>query len=121
MDIACGRTLVVKLHPNESIERATDEIRRHAPEALVYPTGDINAMIAHCSALITRYSSVVYVGLALGKEVHSSFPLQQLRQLTPIQNGGRSAANIAAVCREAMAEAEQTQRERSQMPYRISV
>ena len=121
LDIACGRTLVFKLHPNEDVGRATDEIRRHAPEAHVYPSGDVNAMIAHSSALITKYSSVVYIGLALGKEVHSAFPLEQLRRLTPIQNGGRSAINIAAVCREAMLDAAPQQQHDSPMSYRLSV
>jgi hypothetical protein len=30
-------------------------------------------MIANCSTLITQYSTVVYTGIALGKEVHSYF------------------------------------------------
>ncbi len=31
-------------------------------------------MIANCDVLITRYSSTVFVGLALGKETHSDYP-----------------------------------------------
>jgi hypothetical protein len=54
--------------------------------------------------LITQYSSVVYIGLALGKEVHSYFDLEMLRLLAPIQNGGTSGQNIAQVCREILEE-----------------
>jgi hypothetical protein len=56
-------------------------------------------MIANCDVLITRYSTTVYVGLALGKEAYSDFDMQELRRLTPIQNNA-AAANIAAVCRQ---------------------
>jgi hypothetical protein len=56
-------------------------------------------MIANCCELITQYSTVVYVGLALGKKVHSYFDLDELKRLAPIQNGGTSAANIAKICR----------------------
>ena len=104
LDIAFGRTLVFKLHPNEQVDRAVAEIRQHAPHAHVYHSGDINPMIAHCDVLITKYSTVVYIGMALGKEVYSAFPLEQLRKLTPLQNGGRSALAIADVCREVMDE-----------------
>ena len=56
-------------------------------------------MIANSDVLITQYSSTVFVGLALGKEVHSYFDLAELRRLMPIQNHA-AAGNIAAVCRE---------------------
>lgn len=101
--IAAGRPLIFKLHPNENVERSTREIREVLPDAEVLASGNTNHLIANCEVLITQYSSVVYVGLALGKEVHSYFDLAQLRQLQPVQNGGRSAANIAAVCRELLA------------------
>jgi hypothetical protein len=35
----------------------------------------------------------------LGKEVHSYFDVAMLRRLAPLQNGGKSAKNIANVCR----------------------
>jgi hypothetical protein len=105
VEIAAGRPLVFKLHPNENAERATAEIRAVAPEALVYSRGSAEEMIANCAVLITQYSSTVFVGLALGKEVHSSFDLAELRRLMPIQN--RSAArSIAEVCRGVLAEQE---------------
>lgn len=97
--IAAGRQLIFKLHPNEDVERATREINRYAPGALVFDSGNTNHMIANCDVLITRYSSVVYVGLALGKEVYSDFDLDQLKRLVPLQNGGTSAGNIAGICR----------------------
>jgi hypothetical protein len=98
VDIADARHLIFKLHPNENIERATREIHRHAPGAMVFPTGSAEEMIANCDVLITRVSSTALVGLALGKETYSDFDMDELRQLTPVQN--RSAAfNIANVCR----------------------
>jgi hypothetical protein len=41
---------------------------------------------------------VVYIGIALGKKVHSWFDVEELKRLAPIQNGGTSAKNIAQVC-----------------------
>ena len=99
--IANGRTLIFKLHPNERVGRATREINRHAPRALVYANGSAEEMIANCSVLITKYSSTAYVGLALGKEVYSDFDVEELRQKMPIQSGTAAEA-IAAVCRRAM-------------------
>ena len=97
--IAGGRKLIFKLHPNENIERATLEITAWAPGALIYASGNAEEMIANCDVLITQYSSTVYVGLALGKEVYSNFPVEELKKLTPLQNGS-AAFNIASVARE---------------------
>jgi len=97
--IAHGRQLIFKLHPNENIQRATKEINTYAPGALVYSTGNAEEMVANCDVLITRYSTTVYVALALGKEAYSDFDVQELRRLTPIQNKS-AAKNIADVCRE---------------------
>ncbi len=99
LSIAKGRKLIFKLHPNERIERSKREIKKHAPDALVFSDGDINTMIANCDVLITQYSSVAFIGLALGKEVHSYFDVEILKRLLPIQNGGTSAKKIATVCR----------------------
>lgn len=96
--IAKGKQIIFKLHPNENVPRATREINKYAPGALVYSVGNTNHMIANCDVLVTKFSSVVYVGLALGKEVHSEFELEELKKLTPIQNGGTSSMNIANVC-----------------------
>lgn len=99
--IANGRQLIFKLHPNENVERATHEITTLAPGALVLASGNTNEMIANCDVLITRYSSTVYTGLALGKEVYSDFDVDELRRLTPLQNAS-AAKNIADVCREVL-------------------
>jgi hypothetical protein len=99
--IAAGRPLLFKLHPNEKFERAEAEIRKHAPAGtMIYYDGNTSHMIANCSELITQYSTVVYTGIALGKKVHSYFDLDELKRLAPVQNGGKSAQNIAEVCRE---------------------
>jgi hypothetical protein len=96
--IAAGRQLIFKLHPNERFARATREIERWAPGALIYTEGKAEEMIANCDVLITRRSSVVYVGLALGKETYSDFHLDDLRRLVPDQHG-RAAQNIAGIVR----------------------
>src|SRR5690606_771544 len=101
--IANGRQLIFKLHPNEFIERATEEINRFAPGSIIYSKGNTEEMIANCDVLITRYSSVVYVGLALGKEVYSDFNIDELKKLMPLQNDGSSSGNIAYVAEELIA------------------
>jgi len=101
--IAGGRQLIFKLHPNENARRATREISRYAPGATVFTTGSAEEMIANCDVLITRYSSTAFVGLALGKETHSDFDMDELRRLTPVQNGS-AALNIANVCRQLLEE-----------------
>ena len=98
--IAAGRPLLFKLHPNEKLPRAVDEIKRHAPPGtLIYTEGHTDHMIANCAELITQYSTVVYVGLALGKPVHSYFDVDDLRRKQPWQNGGTAARRVAAICR----------------------
>jgi hypothetical protein len=101
--IAGGRQLVFKLHPNENVQRATREISRCAPGAMVFTTGSAEEMIANCDVLVTRYSSTAFVGLALGKETHSDFDTDELRRLMPVQNGS-AALNIANVCRQLLDE-----------------
>lgn len=98
---ANGRQLLFKLHPNETYDRAEVEIREYAPaNTLIYQQGNTNEMIANCAELITQYSTVVYVGIALGKPVSSYFDVDELRRLTPVQNGGTSAQNVARLCRD---------------------
>lgn len=98
LDIADGRQLIFKLHPNENSRRAVKEIKKYAPSAIVFCSGNAEQMIANCDVLITKYSSVVFVGLALGKEVYSDFDIEILKKLTPIQNGGTSGKQIAQLC-----------------------
>ena len=117
--IADGRHLIFKLHPNENARRATREIEQSAPGALVFATGNTGEMIANCDVLITRYSSTAYVGLALGKEVYSDFDVDELKTLTPIQNG-RAAANIATVCRELLEGTSTTAAESQTVEAKVS-
>ena len=98
VELAGHRRLIFKLHPNENIERATREISRHAPGAMVFTTGSAEEMIANCDVLVTRFSSTAFVGLALGKETYSDFDLDELRRLMPVQNGS-AAFRIGQVCR----------------------
>jgi hypothetical protein len=100
MEIAGDRQVIFKLHPNENIERATAEIHAIAPQVLVYSNGNCEYMIANCDVLITQYSTVTYIGLALGKEVHTELDLDELKILLPEQNGGKSAERIARICQE---------------------
>jgi hypothetical protein len=98
--IADGRLIIVKLHPNENRKRAMREIERCLPEALIFTDGNIYPMIANCDVLITQYSTVTFVGLLLGKETHSYLNLEELQKLLPMQNGGKSAQRIAAICQD---------------------
>ncbi len=98
VEIAGPRQLIFKLHPSEKVRRATLEINKYAPGAMVVSTGNAEEMIANCEVLITRFSSTALVGLALGKETHSDFNMEEMRRLTPVQNGS-AALNIANVCR----------------------
>ena len=100
VSIAAGRQLLFKLHPNEIVKRAVKEIKDNTPaDTIIYTTGNANHMIANCDELITQYSTLVYVGIVLGKKVHSYFDVEQLKRLVPEQNDGVSAKNIAWVCR----------------------
>ncbi len=98
LQIANGRKLIFKLHPIENRKRAIREIERYAPDSLIYTDGNINEMIANCDALVTRYSTVVLVAVALGKTVFSDFTPEELRRMTPLQNGGTSGKRIAEIC-----------------------
>ncbi len=100
--VAGDRELFFKLHPNENVRRATLEIETWAPRARIFESGPTEHMIANCDGLVTQFSSVVFVGLALGKPVHSHHPLEMLRRLMPLQNGC-AAKNIAAECRKLLA------------------
>jgi hypothetical protein len=106
--IADGRQMIFKLHPNENYKRAVSEIEKYAPGSMIFQRERIESMIANCDVLITRFSSVAYVGLVLGKEVHSAFNVDELEKLVPIQNGGISAFNIAQIGRTLLAGNERT-------------
>jgi len=102
LSIAGDRELIFKLHPNENVRRSSTEIKKFAPQALIFHAGNAHHMVANCSTLITQYSSLAFTGLALDKEVHSYFDGDMLKRLKPIQNDGNSAKNIANVCRSCL-------------------
>lgn len=91
-----GKQLVFKLHPNEKLPRAADEIAKWAPGSIVITSGNAEQMVANCDTLICKYSSLAYVGMALGKEVFSFFDLGELERLMPLQNkmGAKNIANV---------------------------
>ena len=99
LEMAGGRQLLFKLHPNENVERAVREIEQYAPESLVYSEGKTEEMIANSQMMIAQFSSTIFVGSALNKQVHCGIDPELLKALTPLQN--RSAARrIASVCRQ---------------------
>jgi hypothetical protein len=107
--IALGRRTIFKLHPNEDVERSTRVIREYFPDAPIYSKGSAEEMIANCDVLVTQWSSTVFVGVALGKEVYTNFDPGEVRRLSPVQNGATSAANIASVCMQLLQRGRATQ------------
>ncbi len=101
--IAAGRPLVFKFHPNERMSRAVAEVKRWAPDARCLTEGSGEALAANCAALVTEWSTLAYVGLALGKPTYSYRDLTRHKAMLPLQHG-QGARNIAAVCREVIAE-----------------
>ncbi len=98
LEMAKGSQLIFKLHPNENAERAIREIELHAPDSLVFSEGKTEEMIANSRMLIAQFSSTIFVGSALNKEVHCGLPPEVLKSLTPLQNKS-AAKKIADVCR----------------------
>jgi len=99
LEIADGRPIIFKLHPGEGHERAIREIRTLATDPVIYASGNIHEMIANCSTLVAQYSTVAFTAHALGKEVCSWVPKEQLERTVPLQNGGTSGERIAELCR----------------------
>jgi hypothetical protein len=102
-ELAAGRPLVFKFHPNERMDRAIAEVQRWAPGARCLTTGSGEELAANCAVLITEWSTLAYVGLALDKPTYSYRDLDRHRAMVPAQHG-HGARNIAAVCREVLAE-----------------
>lgn len=99
-DIANGKKVIIKPHPNENLERFKSEIFSVIPNAEIITEPILDTLIAHCDTLITQFSSCVYVGLVLGKKVYSYFPIDELESKKPIQNNGKSAEIISTIARE---------------------
>ena len=102
-NIAGKKQLIVKLHPNEIVKKRNAEVKKYLPDALVYHGVSIDPMLANCDALVTRFSSTIFPALALGKEVFSNIQIEDIKKLTPLQNGGTSAKAIAEVAKELLA------------------
>ena len=117
LKIADGRKLIFKLHPNENVKKRIAEIKKYAPEALVYHGVNIDPLIANCDVFITKFSSTLFPAFVLGKEVHCSIDNEELRKLVPIQNFGTSAKNIAEVARELLESSPSVIRKREKTRY----
>jgi len=102
LEIAGDRPLVFKFHPNERMRRAVAEVRRWAPRARALTTGSGEELAANCHTLVTEWSTLAYVGLALDKPTYSYRDLAQHRAMMPVQHG-RAARTIAEVCRDVLA------------------
>jgi hypothetical protein len=100
LKIANGRKLIFKLHPNENAKNRTAEIKKYAPEALVYHGVSIDPLISNCDVFITKFSSTLFPAFVLGKEIHCAFSDDELEELVPVQNNGTSPKNIAEVAKE---------------------
>lgn len=124
LGLAAGRQVIFKLHPNEDYERAVREIRAQAPGALILfrePHIKAEELVANCDVLVSEWSTLVFVGLALGKECYSHHDMKLVERLMPIQNGGSSARNIADVCRQIIeSPAPAVSRERPHSPWRLA-
>lgn len=116
-EIANGKKIIVKLHPNEVVKKRTAEVKKYLPEALVYHGVSIDPMIANCDALFTRFSSTIFPALALGKEVYSNIDNEDIKRLKPIQNNGTSAKAIADVARELLASTKPVVRTKEKDKY----
>lgn len=116
LSLSEGKQMIFKLHPNERFDRAIREIKEIIPDAIVFTSGNINEMIANCDILVTKYSTVVYVGLALGKKCYSYFNLEELKKLVPVQNGATSAANIAREATELLNKQDYTPTTQRNLP-----
>jgi hypothetical protein len=79
----CPLSAVVQIQQGE---HSRQEIKSHAPEALIFSDGNVHHMIGNCDVLVTQSSSVVVVGLALGEEVYSDYDINLLCKLASIQN-----------------------------------
>jgi len=99
LEIAAGRPLVFKLHPNERMRRAAREIERLAPGSMCLVEGSGEELAANCAALVTEWSTLAFVGLAFGTPTYSYRDLDAMRALMPLQHG-RGAHNIANTCRD---------------------
>jgi CDP-glycerol glycerophosphotransferase (TagB/SpsB family) len=117
LKIASGRKLIFKLHPNEIVKKRIVEIKKYAPDALVYHGVSIDPLLANCDVFITKYSSTIFPAFVLGKEVHCAIDNEELKKLCPIQNNDTSAKNIAEVANELLESSHSTFRTKEKNKY----
>src|SRR5262249_4404061 len=103
LEIAAGRPLVFKFHPNEKMTRAAAEVEKWAPGARYITTCRGEELAANCATLITEWSTLAYVGLALDIPTYSYRDLERHKAMMPVQNK-RGAKNIADECRQILVE-----------------
>jgi len=115
--IADGRKLIFKLHPKENVKKRIDEIKKYAPDALVYHGVSIDPLLANCDVFITKFSSTLFPAFVLGKEVHCAIDNEELNKLVPIQNNSTSAKNIAEVANELLESSPSGSRKREKNKY----
>jgi len=115
--LANGRKLIFKLHPNENVKKRTAEIKKYAPDAIVYYGVSIDPLIANCDVFITKFSSTLFPAFVLGKEVHCAIDNLELKKLVPIQNEGISSKNIAEVAKELLEASPSVIKKREKQKY----
>ncbi len=117
LKIANGRKLIFKLHPNENVKKRIAEIKKYAPDALVYHGVSIDPLLANCDVFITKFSSTIFPAFVLGKEVHCAIDNEELKKLVPIQNNGTSAKNVAEVANELLESSHSGTKKREKNKY----
>ena len=117
LKIANGRKLIFKLHPNENVKKRIAEIKKYAPDALVYHGVSIDPLLANCDVFITKFSSTIFPAFVLGKEVHCAIDNEELKKIVPIQNNGTSAKNIAEVANELLESSHSGNKKREKNKY----
>lgn len=117
LKIANGRKLIFKLHPNENVKKRIAEIKKYAPDALVYHGVSIDPLLANCDVFITKFSSTIFPAFVLGKEVHCAIDNEELKKLVPIQNNGTSAKNVAEIANELLESSHSGTKKREKNNY----
>lgn len=98
VQISGDKKLIFKLHPLENAQRATNEIKKAAPQAEILTHGNVSHAIANADVVITQQSTATFVAVALNKKVYTNLDVVELKRLMPIQNGAASASHIARIC-----------------------
>jgi hypothetical protein len=85
------------------MSRAIAEVEQWAPGARYITTGRGEELAANCATLITEWSTLAYVGLALDIPTYSYRDLERHKGMMPVQNAS-GAKNIAHECRKLLVE-----------------